>query len=632
MVNWFKRLRMLKFWQVLMAFVVLAGAGAGAYYGVNTWLNQPKTTASATTVQYLAVAYGDISQTLTVSGSLSYYNTQQLTFGASGTIKEVKIAAGDNVAKDAVLATFDDASNRALQKALLQAQVALATAQANLDSARHPYTHADIAAAQASITSAQIAINTAQTNLDKAKNPYSDIDIAQAELAVMNAQTALTTAQSNLDKAEHPYTDAEIAAAAEAVQTAQTYYSNVYIKAHGDIADAQYQVQDAWTAYQNALLHGTSTDKTRTLNDYQSALANLAIVQANAIKSIQSAQDALTQAQNNLAAVQATPDASNIQKKQYELLIAQLNLAKAQDNLATMQTAPDSLDILQKQQQLTTAQNNLTKAKQNLADMHATPDAVTIQLKKLELENAQAALDLAQQQAQYNALVAPSAGTITTVNIKAGQAVNASTVAVEMIDPSVFALTASVSELDITQVKVGQSASVSVDALSGRKLSGKVGSIATSATSQSGVVSYKVTVLVTAPSDVQLMAGMSSSADVTVQEANHVLVVPNKAIGGTTSNPTVTVMVSGQAEIVSVKTGLSDDTYTEVTQGLKEGDSVAITTSAKASSTRTATTTTRTTATTTTRTSQQQFPGEVVPTGGPPGTAPAGGFIFTSVP
>ena len=631
MVNWFKRLRMRKFWKVLTAFIVIAGVGTGSYYGVNTWINNPKTTTANTSVQYVTVGYGNISQTLAVSGSLSYYNTQQLTFGATGTIKEVKVSAGDNVAKGAVLATFDDASNRALQKAVLQAESALATAQANLDTAQHPYTDADIATAQAAVTSAQVAVNTAQTNLDKAKIPYSDADFAQAKAAVTNAQIALNTALSNLDKAEHPYTDAEIAAAVEAVQTAQNDLSNVIAKAETDIATAQYKVDDALTAYYNALLHGTAIEKTRALNDFNAAQANLAIVKSSAAKSIQSAQNTLTKAQQTLATMQATPDPLNIQQKKDQVLIAQLNLTKAQSTLATMQAAPDSIDILQKQQQLTIAQNNLTKAKQNLANMQATPDTTTVQLKKIEVENAQAALDLAQKQAQYNALVAPSAGTITTINIKAGQAVNASAVAVEMVDPSIFALTASVSELDITQIMVGQSASVSVDALSGRQLLGKVGSIASSATTQSGVVSYKVTVLVTAPAGVNLMAGMSASAAVTVQEVTHVLVVPNKAIGGTTTNPTVTIMVSGLAQVVSVDTGLSDDTYTEVTQGLKEGDSVVITSSAKTSSTRTATTTTttRTSAATTTRTSQQQFPGGVVTTGGPPG---GGGFNFTSVP
>jgi multidrug efflux pump subunit AcrA (membrane-fusion protein) len=202
MRSWLKSLPTLKFWQASLALLLLAGAGSGAYYGVDSWLGRPKTT--AVTGQLIPVAYRDITQTLRVAGTLSYYNVQQLTFGAAGTIKDIKASEGTIVAKGDVLATFDDASVRNLQKAILQAQTALATAKTNLDNARHPYTDADIASAQSAMINAQAAVATAQTNLDKAKNPYTDADIASVQIAVINAQAAVATAQANLDKAIHP--------------------------------------------------------------------------------------------------------------------------------------------------------------------------------------------------------------------------------------------------------------------------------------------------------------------------------------------------------------------------------------------------------------------------------------------
>jgi RND family efflux transporter MFP subunit len=287
--------------------------------------------------------------------------------------------------------------------------------------------------------------------------------------------------------------------------------------------------------------------------------------------------------------------------------------------------------VQQKQEQLAVAQNNLAAAKDNLAEMKAGADAVTVKLKQLDVDNAQAAVDLAQKQVASNGLVAPGAGTITVVNIKAGQSVSATAVAMEIVDTSVFALSASVNELDIPLVSVGQAATVTVDALSGRTLSGKVGTIAQSGTSQSGVVSYKVTVLVNAPTGTQLRSGMSASAEVNVQEADHVLTVPSRAISGTTNNPTVTVMANDIQQTKNIVTGMSDDTYTEVKSGLAEGDMIVVAASGVSA---TRTTTPKATATSTRTSSNQQFPGGgvivtqipggggVIITGGPPG-----GFI-----
>jgi len=208
MVNWFKSLKTMSFWQISIAVLVISGSGIGAYDLINN-LTEPEPALSSAT-QTVSVTYRNISQSLTVSGALAYYNPQQLTFGASGTVKEVKVAEGASVKAGDVLATFDDASSRALQKALTQAQQTLATAKDNLEKAKKPYSDADIVQAQAAITSAQLAVNTARDNLDKAKNPYTETDVAQARLAVINAQIALKTAEDNLYKAQYPYSAEDI--------------------------------------------------------------------------------------------------------------------------------------------------------------------------------------------------------------------------------------------------------------------------------------------------------------------------------------------------------------------------------------------------------------------------------------
>jgi len=433
-------------------------------------------------------------------------------------------------------------------------------------------------------------------------------------------------------------------------------------KAATDIAKAQDALDDAYDDYLKAREHGTADEKEHAYNTWQSAVVNLNTVRAAAEKSIKAAQDKLdqaqetldkmiagpdplniqqkdqqliiallnlTQAQENLTKILAGPDALNIQQKEEALIVAQNNLAKTKDALAAMKAGPDALTIQQKQEQLKVAQNNLATVVDTLAKMQAGADALNVQLKQLEVDTAQAAVELAQKQAANNGLVAPSTGTITTISIKAGQNVAATATAMELTDTSVYALTASVNELDIPQVAVGQTARVTVDAISGRILSGKVQIVSQTATTQSGVVSYRVTVIVTA-GGAALRSGMSASAEVVVQEVTHVLAVPNKAIGGTPNNPNVTIMSNDVAEIRSISIGLSDDSYTEVINGLSEGDQVVVAASS-APSTRTSlptTVSTRITAVTGIP-GGGQFPGGgVIVTGGQFPGGGGGGGVF----
>ncbi len=79
----------------------------------------------------------------------------------------------------------------------------------------------------------------------------------------------------------------------------------------------------------------------------------------------------------------------------------------------------------------------------------------------------------------------------------------------------------------------------------------------------------------------------------------------------------MTVLVNGEAQTRSIQTGLSDDSYTEVTQGLSEGDIVLVSSTTRVSSaTRVAT-----------ATSTQQFP-----SGGNFTGMPDGGSNFTGMP
>jgi membrane fusion protein, macrolide-specific efflux system len=132
-------------------------------------------------------------------------------------------------------------------------------------------------------------------------------------------------------------------------------------------------------------------------------------------------------------------------------------------------------------------------------------------------------------------------------------------------------------EIDSVRVKDNQAAQISLDALPDLALDGKVTQIWPAGVLTQGVVNYPVTVQLTNP-PASVKTGMSANVNIVVDERDNVLMVPNRAVRAQGRQKLATVLFEGQQMQVPVQTGLSNDTMTEITSGLKEGDTVVLNT------------------------------------------------------
>jgi RND family efflux transporter MFP subunit len=227
---------------------------------------------------------------------------------------------------------------------------------------------------------------------------------------------------------------------------------------------------------------------------------------------------------------------------------------------------------------------------------------LSVELAKAKLADAQKALADAQNASPE--IIAPFDGFISTVNVSAGDAgvqgngVPKGTVAMQIVDPNKFQADILVSEMDIYQVKLGGDASVQLSSLPGVSFPAKVTHISPTATIQSGVVNYKVTVEIqpleaptpegqtppsgqmptTKPENIQLREGLTVTVSIIVAQRTGVLLVPNGAITSQGRQTHVQVISpDGSIENRAVTTGISNWQYTEVTEGLSEGEQVVVT-------------------------------------------------------
>ncbi len=208
---------------------------------------------------------------------------------------------------------------------------------------------------------------------------------------------------------------------------------------------------------------------------------------------------------------------------------------------------------------------------------------ITIKQRETSLEDLQAALS------DYT-VRAPFGGVIASLDVKKGDNVSSGTILANLISPQYIAEIA-LNEVDIAKIALGQKATLTFDAAPELTISGTVKQIDSLGTVSQGVVTYKVQIAF----DIQsassgIKPGMSVSAAVITDVRPDVLLIPNSALKAAGQDSYVEILpmlaavdsTSASAGVTSavppsrqpVEIGVSNDTFTQIISGLKEGDQV----------------------------------------------------------
>ena len=201
------------------------------------------------------------------------------------------------------------------------------------------------------------------------------------------------------------------------------------------------------------------------------------------------------------------------------------------------------------------------------------------------LARAVATLGDAREQRGKTEIRAPIKGRIVSLPIKVGEVAIPSTASLagaqlmKIADTSAIQAEVKVDEGDIAKISHGQSADVFAAAYQETALKGKVTKIALAPTVDGQGRSYRVTLALTPPAELQLRSGMSARAVIFLGNGQRSLAVPVEAV--ITENPERDVVKryvwldrDGKARKVEVGVGLSDDRWETITSGIKEGDRV----------------------------------------------------------
>jgi len=456
----------------------------------------------------------DLKQTVLATGVVTSSTDLNLSFKASGTVKQVNSAVGRKVGRGQILATLDQKDQLAT---LTSARAAVASAQANYNKVLAGASGEDIAVAQATVDAAQKTFDITKTQ--------QAVLVQNSFKALLNTGLAATPKSSNVGSVEATVTGSY-------TSTEQgTYRLAAYDTGSGPYINVT----------------GLETGNFRVISNAPVALGTRGLyVQFSA--TTMSAGDIW---EVEIPNTQASSYTTNLNAYQSAL----------QTQSAAVSTAQSTLNSA-------LAALNLKKAQARPADVEAA---------QAQILSAQGQLAAALAVLENTIIRAPVAGTITKVDIKVGQSLTALTPAIVLQNIDQLHLEANISEANVAQIQSGQAVDVNFDALGPEQRFGaQVTNLDLSSTVVSGVVNYKLTATLNSPEGIR--PGMTANMTILTGEKLQTLAVPARSVILRDGKKYVRVVTNSKTKDYfeqEVTTGISaDGGLVEVVSGLSEGQEI----------------------------------------------------------
>jgi HlyD family secretion protein len=559
-------------WRIPILLAVLALIGFGVMQVMKT---AKKNAAAQTQYKITKVSTGQVKKTVTASGTLKPWSTVDIKSKAGGRVNQLLVNEGDLVKAGQVIAKIDPADTLL---AVEQSQSDVDSAQSTVASNNFQY--------QLQVKQSALAIDTARAQLANAKaslqSSAASVATAKVQAGAQPTQTAAAIRQARAtydaaikDRQQLDATQPQDKAAAQAAFD--------QAKADNEIAQSNLDRQNS--LLKKGFVSQQSLDQARTTATSARAALNSARERVNNIDAQQ-------------RAVRASSDARVAQTK------ASWQNAQAQTDVASRQNAYKQAQAAyaQAQAQVSQAQTALDQAIANQANNDIRKQAITNS--QSSAARAKASLTNAQTTLDQTVVRAPEEGVVLTKYVEQGTIITSGlslsstgTSIVQLGNIARMYVDVSVDETDIANVDEGQEVDVTFDAYPGVPFEGKVSRVLPQAVVDNNVTTVHVRVEVdnSTPTFRLLKPGMNSTCEFILGKKDNVIAVPNEAIqeddkgsfvqvasggkpaptdAGVPADPNLLVGIT--IKRVDIEVDLVGNDTTEVTKGLKGGETIVV--------------------------------------------------------
>lgn len=230
-------------------------------------------------------------------------------------------------------------------------------------------------------------------------------------------------------------------------------------------------------------------------------------------------------------------------------------------------------EIASAKARLAQANQRLRLAKENLS---RNPKLDALAQARNQLKAAEVNLENARADLVDTKIKAPITGTIASMRLVVGDQLPQQGAVCQIIDISHLQVRASVDEVDIGKIALGQKTILSFDALADdAEFEGHITHIAAEGVNTNGVTLYDVLIGFD-PGQSSIKPGMNSDCHIILESADGVITVPSSAILDRNGRKLLMVMEGGEANYRRVRVGIQGDGGIEIQRGVEVGEQVVI--------------------------------------------------------
>lgn len=216
-----------------------------------------------------------------------------------------------------------------------------------------------------------------------------------------------------------------------------------------------------------------------------------------------------------------------------------------------------------------------------LALKKAPARSLDIAVYQAQVNQAKALLQKIQSQRNELIISAPSSGLITKINGEIGEIINPDKPVISFVAENVLQIKLNIIEDKIINVKVGQEAEITFDAIENQKFSGKIVSIDPAETEIQGAVYYETTIIFDKV-DEHIKSGMTANVLIKTDVKENALFIPVSAIRIKDNKKYVQILENKKTISKDVTTGIKNSMgMIEIISGLEEGEQVMVSTQSK---------------------------------------------------
>lgn len=393
--------------------------------------------------------------------------------------------------------------------------------------------------------------------------------LRRAELTVEASKNSLAQLAEEPDANEIARAEAELIAAQENLKTVEAGPTQREVDA------ARATLSSAWARYNELTAPMSEAQRTQLEAQRRSAEITMRETQREYDK-IRWQGDAGMSSQ--AAELQrATIEYERI-NAEFELSAAGADQSEIQSALASAQDAQKQLDDLLAKPtdaELASAAAQVAGAQATLDALKKGASVLEVQSVQIQLEQALVDLEEAHANLQKAQVIAPSSGVVIQLDAQVGQRLAAGEVVAVLANPQELELPVQVAEVDIDEIRIGQAAEITIDALLGRPFQGEVARIAPVSSDTSGVVNYQVTIRLTDDDLAGVRPDMTAVAEFIDSAASGGWLVPTSSLRQENGETVVAVVRNGQTLDVGVTPGAVQGEWTVVQSlALQSGDQV----------------------------------------------------------